>query len=119
MLLTPGDGTLPSALPVEIYHAGRKGARQTGVPRSENVLMNEKQDPENREESEETPTSNCPASTGRRNNDFRGQAAENPWLSSYVFPRAGEPWMETGRRLLPSFPHLAFREKLPTWKDLF
>ena len=50
-----------------------------------------KKDPENREE---TPTSNRPASTGRRNmqdesrkfpgahKSFRGQAAENPRLSS-------------------------------------
>jgi len=65
------------------------------------LVMSEKQDPENREEA---LTSNRPASTSRRNtqeesrdfpgayNGFRGQAAENPRLSSYMFPRAGEPW---------------------------
>ena len=57
------------------------------------MVMSEKQDPENREE---TPTSNRPASTGRRDNGFRGQAAENPRLSSYVLPRAGEPWRQVG-----------------------
>jgi hypothetical protein len=42
-------------------------------------------------------------------------ATEKPRLSSYIFPRA----VEIGRRLLPIFPHLAFRETFPTWKHLF
>ena len=42
-------------------------------------------------------------------------AAEKSRLSSCTFPRA----VEIGRRLLPIFPHLAFRETFPTWKHLF
>jgi hypothetical protein len=33
----------------------------------------------------------------------------------YIFQRA----VEIGQRLLPIFPHLAFRETFPTWKHLF
>ena len=82
-------------------NAGRKGARQTGVPRSENVLMSEKQDPENREE---TPTSNRPASTGRRNAGRKlrfsrclqwfsrsGSGKPAAFFLQHMFPRAGEP----------------------------
>jgi hypothetical protein len=42
-------------------------------------------------------------------------ATEKSRLSSYTFPRA----VEIGRRLLPIFPHLAFRETFQTWKHLF
>ena len=63
-----------------------KGARQTGVSRSEDVLMSEKQDPENREG---MLTSNLPprvavAATCRKKAmifpvpSFRGQTAGNP-----------------------------------------
>jgi hypothetical protein len=82
--------------------------------------MSEKQDPENREE---TLTSNRPASTSRRNtqeesrdvpgayNSFRGQAAENPRLSSYMFPRAGEPWRHHGPASPPRFSASPFSRK--------
>jgi hypothetical protein len=52
------------------------------------------------------------ANAGYRKENWAG---ENPWLFSYMLPRA----VEVGRRLLPSFPHLAFRESFPTWKHLF
>jgi hypothetical protein len=88
--------------------------------------MSEKQDLGNREETPTPHLSQRVAGTRRKKaeesrdfsgayNSFRGQAAENPRLSSYMFPRA----VEIGRRLLPSFPHLAFQENFPTWKDLF
>ena len=84
------------------------------------MLMSEKQDPENREE---TLTSNRPASTSRRNtqeesrdfpgayNSFRGQAAENPRLSSYMFPRAGEPWGHHRPASPPRFSASLFSRK--------
>jgi hypothetical protein len=52
------------------------------------------------------------ANTWYRKGLSQNQAAENPRLSSYIFP-----WVvEAGWRPLPGFPHPAFRENFPTWE---
>jgi hypothetical protein len=55
------------------------------------------------------------ANTGYRKGLSRKLGYGKSRLSSYIFPRA----VEIGRRLLPIFPPLAFRENFTTWKHLF
>jgi hypothetical protein len=56
---------------------------------------------------------------GTEKGHFENQAAGNPRLSSYTFPKAVEVEVPVGRRLLPIIPYFAFRENFPTWKRLF
>ena len=91
-----------------------------------NTIMSEKQDPENRKE---TPTPSLPpgvAGTCRKKAavfpvpSFRGQAAEDPRLSSCVSPRAAETPVPVGHRPAspPGFSTSCFSRKIPTWKHL-
>jgi hypothetical protein len=92
------------------------------------MIMSEKQDPENRKETP-TPSPSLPpgvAGTCRKKAtifpvpSFRGQAAENPRLSSCVSPRAAEMPAPVGHRPAspPGFSTSCFSRKIPTWKHL-